>query len=78
MLDKFAQRENLIFDTLQKFVDAQLDFVVIGGYGVSAYKHRFSINLPAATSKLAKFLFSCHQLRNRLFDYMSKLLLLSD
>jgi len=44
MLEKFAARENLIFEMLQKFVDAKLEFVVIGGYGISAYKHRFSID----------------------------------
>lgn len=44
MLDTFVARENVIFETLQKFIDARLDFIVIGGYGVSSYKHRFSVD----------------------------------
>ncbi len=38
------EKENGIFDILQKFIDANLDFVVVGGYAVSAFKHRFSID----------------------------------
>lgn len=40
----FVDRENEIFDTLQAFIDAGLEFVVVGGYGVSAYQHRFSVD----------------------------------
>lgn len=31
----FVNRENQIFDILQVFTDAELDFVVVGGYAVS-------------------------------------------
>ena len=27
-----------------QFIDANLDFIVVGGYAVSAFKHRFSID----------------------------------
>lgn len=41
---KRVDRENQIFETLQKFKDLGLDFIVVGGYGVSAYQHRFSVD----------------------------------
>lgn len=44
MLERFVQRENRIFDMLAAFLKAELDFVLIGGYAVSAYKHRFSVD----------------------------------
>lgn len=40
----FVDRENEIFDVLQQFKDEDLEFVVVGGYGVSAYQHRFSVD----------------------------------
>jgi len=40
----FTDRENEIFDTVQVFLDASLEFVVVGGYAVSAYQHRFSVD----------------------------------
>lgn len=40
----FVDRENEIFATLRAFDEADLDFVVVGGYGVSAYRHRFSVD----------------------------------
>jgi len=40
----FVDRENEIFDILQAFKAEDLDFVVVGGYGVSAYQHRFSVD----------------------------------
>ncbi|MEK6903417.1 MAG: nucleotidyl transferase AbiEii/AbiGii toxin family protein [Nanoarchaeota archaeon] len=45
MFENYIERENTIFDILQAFVDAALDFVVVGGYAVSAYKHRFSVDV---------------------------------
>lgn len=39
-----TDRENNIFEILQKFIDSGLDFVIVGGYAVSAFKHRFSID----------------------------------
>ena len=41
-MEMLIEKENSIFDILQKFVDAKLEFVTVGGYAVSAYKHRFS------------------------------------
>ena len=40
----FVNRENEIFEVLQRFSSEDLDFVVVGGYGVSAYQHRFSVD----------------------------------
>ena len=50
-------RENLIFEVLQEFVRAELRFVLVGGYAVSAYKHRFSIDADLVLKKddLEKF-----------------------
>src|SRR3989338_1251867 len=44
MFEAFLKRENLILTTLQKFIDEQLEFIIVGGYAVSSYKHRFSID----------------------------------
>lgn len=41
----FVDRENQIFETLQQFVDHDLEFVVVGGYAVSAFEHRFSVDV---------------------------------
>lgn len=43
-MEELVRKENNIFEILQKFLDAKLDFIVIGGYAVSSYKHRFSID----------------------------------
>ena len=43
-MEELIKKENDIFDILQKFIDAKLDFVVVGGYAVSAFKHRFSLD----------------------------------
>ncbi len=43
-MEKLITKENAIFNILQRFVDAKLDFIVVGGYAVSAYKHRFSVD----------------------------------
>jgi len=40
----FIDRENEIFEVLQDFMAKDLDFVVVGGYDVSAYQHRFSVD----------------------------------
>ena len=42
MLDSFIQRENKIFDILGAF--SGLDYILIGGYAVSTFKHRFSVD----------------------------------
>lgn len=40
----FAGRENQLFDILQTFKEKDLEFVVVGGYAVSAFQHRFSVD----------------------------------
>lgn len=40
----FVDRENQIFEILQAFEDHDLEFVVVGGYAVSAFQHRFSVD----------------------------------
>ncbi len=40
----FIDRENQIFEILQAFKDHDLQFIVVGGYAVSAYQHRFSVD----------------------------------
>jgi len=44
MFELFIKRENRILDILQKFIDQELAFIVVGGYAVSSYKHRFSVD----------------------------------
>lgn len=48
---KREDRENEIFEVLQEFVEKGLDFVVVGGYGVSAYEHRFSVDADLVIRK---------------------------
>lgn len=43
-MKEFIDRENTIFDVLNAFTDAGLEYVVVGGYAVSAYEHRFSVD----------------------------------
>lgn len=74
MFDTFIKRENLIFEILQEFADAGLEFVVVGGYAVSAYKHRFSVDADivvkkADVEKLVQIL-----AKNRFVKTISKLL----
>lgn len=53
----FVARENTIFEILKAFRDGGLSFLVIGGYAVSAYRHRFSVDADVVIMKddLAKF-----------------------
>lgn len=44
-MEELIKKENEIFDILQKFIDSNLDFIVVGGYAVSAFKHRFSVDV---------------------------------
>lgn len=44
-MEELIKKGNEVFDILQKFVDAKLEFVVVGGYAVSAFKHRFSVDV---------------------------------
>ena len=43
-MEELIKKENEIFDILQKFIDSNLDFIIVGGYAVSAFKHRFSVD----------------------------------
>ena len=43
-MEQLLRKENAIFEVLQKFLDEKLEFIVVGGYAVSAYKHRFSVD----------------------------------
>lgn len=43
-MEQLIKKENEIFSTLQKFIDKDLNFIVVGGYAVSAFKHRFSVD----------------------------------
>ncbi len=43
-MEELIKKENAIFDVLQKFREANLKFVIVGGYAVSAFKHRFSVD----------------------------------
>ena len=52
-----VKRENIIFNVLNEFVNNNLRFIIVGGYAVSAYKHRFSIDADIIIKKedLKKF-----------------------
>ena len=43
-MEDLIKKENEIFEILQKFIDPNLNFIVVGGYAVSAFKHRFSVD----------------------------------
>ena len=43
-MEELIKKENDIFEILQKFIDSNLDFILVGGYAVSAFKHRFSVD----------------------------------
>ena len=43
-MEELIKKENYIFEILKKFIDANLSFIVVGGYAVSAFKHRFSVD----------------------------------
>ena len=46
-----VERENIIFDVLQELVRLKLHFILVGGYAVSAYKHRFSVDADLVIKK---------------------------
>ena len=49
---QFLDRENEILKTIKSMADAQIDFVVVGGYAVSALaRHRFSIDCDIVVPK---------------------------
>lgn len=53
----FIKRENRILDTLQAFSDRSREFIVVGGYAVSAYKHRFSVDADVVIRKEDRVIF---------------------
>ncbi|MEK6926546.1 MAG: hypothetical protein AABW50_04680 [Nanoarchaeota archaeon] len=56
-MEALIKKENEIFEILQKFIDSTLDFILVGGYAVSAFKHRFSVDadIVIKSSDLLKF-----------------------
>ncbi len=52
MLESFVERENAIFAALQAFEAEGLGFVLVGGYAVSAYRHRYSIDADVVISPM--------------------------
>lgn len=49
---EFAERENEILRTIKAMVDHRLDFIVVGGYAVSALaRHRFSVDCDIVVPK---------------------------
>ena len=49
-----VQKENKIFEMLKSFEKENLHFIIVGGYAVSAYKHRFSIDAELIIKKEEK------------------------
>ncbi|MEK6928199.1 MAG: hypothetical protein AABX11_07230 [Nanoarchaeota archaeon] len=43
-MKELITKENEIFNILQKFLNAKLNFIIVGGYAVSTFKHRFSVD----------------------------------
>ncbi|MBS3090891.1 hypothetical protein J4217_00390 [Candidatus Pacearchaeota archaeon] len=43
-MEDLIRKENEIFDILNEFLEEDLTFIIVGGYAVSAYKHRFSVD----------------------------------
>lgn len=56
-MEQLIKKENEIFDILQKFIDQDLNFIIVGGYAVSAFKHRFSVDadIIVKSEDLSKF-----------------------
>ena len=51
MMKSFIERENEIFDVLDSFNKAELKYVLIVGYAVSAYMRRFSVDADICIDK---------------------------
>ena len=45
------EREQEVMKILNLFLDKKLDFIVVGGYAISTYKKRFSIDLDAVVKE---------------------------
>ena len=51
-MEELIKKENEIFDILQKFIEEKLDFIIVGGYAVSSFKHRFSVDADIVIKSL--------------------------
>ena len=69
---ELIKRENLIFDILQRFIDENLKFIVVGGYGISAYKHRFSIDADLIIIEDDRMKFEVMLKKNKFFKTIVK------
>jgi hypothetical protein len=56
-MEQLIKKENEIFDMLQKFINRDLNFIIVGGYAVSVFKHRFSVDadIVVKSEDLPKF-----------------------
>jgi len=56
-MEDLIKKENDIFEILQRFIDANLEFIIVGGYAVSSFKHRFSVDADIVVKReeLGKF-----------------------
>ena len=51
-MEELIKKENDIFEILQKFIGSNLEFILVGGYAVSAFKHRFSVDADIVIKSL--------------------------
>lgn len=56
-MESFIERENEIFNILESFNKAELKYVLVGGYAVSAHMHRFSVDADVCIEKKDLYLF---------------------
>jgi len=56
-MEELIKKENDIFEILQKLIESNLNFIVVGGYAVSAFKHRFSVDadIVVKSEDISKF-----------------------
>lgn len=50
-MENLINKENKIFETLEELTKNNLEFIMVGGYAVSSYKHRFSIDADIVIQK---------------------------
>ncbi|MFW6141863.1 MAG: DUF6036 family nucleotidyltransferase [Candidatus Saliniplasma sp.] len=57
MIRKFIERENQIFEELTNFNENKLEYILVGGYAISAFNHRFSVDadIVIKSSNLEKY-----------------------
>jgi len=69
----FIERETEILKVLRRLVDARLDFIVIGGYAVSALaRHRYSVDCDVAIQKKRLKEFESILTREEFTKYLEK------